>query len=320
MRLSLRRFGAVGAGSVLLATGATTGATSQAQTFTNGVVTGAGSFIGVGITPTVPLHVLGTLGEIRAADVNANNTSKVARFTVTHYQNAEEPVGGFIASSTSTANNILLGGGSGLVNAATFIGFYAAANTTTTTGTLSASITTTGFGAGGGHTPSAAIHAAASTAARASFCAPPGTAPTTPVAGDIWNDGALSFYNADSTTNAVVNHLRLRRNSTGTAASGFGLGIIAELESSTTDAQSAGRLSFEWVTATHASRASRGKLTAFYTTTEQAAMTWDGDTGGLRLGFYDVTPVARQVLATGAGATVDNVITALQNLGLVKQS
>ena len=38
------------------------------------------------------------------------------------------------------------------------------------------------------------------------------------------------------------------------------------------------------------------------------------------LGFYGVTPIARAILATGAGATVDNVITALQNLGLVKQS
>ncbi len=38
------------------------------------------------------------------------------------------------------------------------------------------------------------------------------------------------------------------------------------------------------------------------------------------IGFYGVTAIARAVLATGAGATVDNVITALQNLGLVKQS
>lgn len=41
--------------------------------------------------------------------------------------------------------------------------------------------------------------------------------------------------------------------------------------------------------------------------------------GGL-LGFYGVSPIARAVLATGTGATVDNVITALQNLGLVSQS
>jgi len=38
------------------------------------------------------------------------------------------------------------------------------------------------------------------------------------------------------------------------------------------------------------------------------------------LGFHGVTPIARAVLATGAGHTVDDVITALQNLGLVKQS
>jgi hypothetical protein len=38
------------------------------------------------------------------------------------------------------------------------------------------------------------------------------------------------------------------------------------------------------------------------------------------LSFYGVAAVARQLLATGAGATVDNVITALQALGLVRQS
>lgn len=38
------------------------------------------------------------------------------------------------------------------------------------------------------------------------------------------------------------------------------------------------------------------------------------------IGFYGVTPITRAVLATGAAHTVDDVITALQNLGLVKQS
>jgi hypothetical protein len=38
------------------------------------------------------------------------------------------------------------------------------------------------------------------------------------------------------------------------------------------------------------------------------------------IGFYNVTPVTRQLLATGAGHTVDDVITALQNLGLLRQS
>lgn len=39
-----------------------------------------------------------------------------------------------------------------------------------------------------------------------------------------------------------------------------------------------------------------------------------------KLGFWGAAPVAQQVLATGAGATVDNVITALQGIGLFKQA
>lgn len=39
-----------------------------------------------------------------------------------------------------------------------------------------------------------------------------------------------------------------------------------------------------------------------------------------KLGFWNATPVIQQVLATGAGATVDNVITFLQTIGLCKQS
>jgi len=38
------------------------------------------------------------------------------------------------------------------------------------------------------------------------------------------------------------------------------------------------------------------------------------------LAFYGVSPVSRQLLPTGAGKTVDNVISALQALGLVRQS
>lgn len=37
------------------------------------------------------------------------------------------------------------------------------------------------------------------------------------------------------------------------------------------------------------------------------------------LAFWGATPIARPLLATGAGATVDNVITVLQTIGLVKQ-
>lgn len=38
------------------------------------------------------------------------------------------------------------------------------------------------------------------------------------------------------------------------------------------------------------------------------------------VGFNGTTPIAKPLLATGAEATVDDVITVLQNYGLVKQS
>ncbi|MCC6191382.1 MAG: hypothetical protein IT318_20355 [Anaerolineales bacterium] len=45
-----------------------------------------------------------------------------------------------------------------------------------------------------------------------------------------------------------------------------------------------------------------------------------GTATGQKLGFWNATPVVQQVLATGGGATVDNVISLLQTLGLCKQS
>jgi hypothetical protein len=45
-----------------------------------------------------------------------------------------------------------------------------------------------------------------------------------------------------------------------------------------------------------------------------------GGASGQKLGFFNATPIVQPVLATGASKTVDNVITVLQNLGLVRQS
>ena len=39
-----------------------------------------------------------------------------------------------------------------------------------------------------------------------------------------------------------------------------------------------------------------------------------------KVGFWNATPVVQQTLSTGAGATVDDVISLLQTLGLCKQS
>lgn len=45
-----------------------------------------------------------------------------------------------------------------------------------------------------------------------------------------------------------------------------------------------------------------------------------GGAAGQKLAFWNSTPIVQPVLATGGGATVDNVITVLQNLGLCRQS
>ncbi len=151
--------------------------------------------------------------------------------------------------------------------------------------------------------PTALFDIAASTTARASSRQRAGTAPTDPEDGDMWNDGNAYGIMVNG-TNAV--------NTDG--------GLSVWMQSSTT-ARNVGRVLWQYTDKTDASRASRGSVTAFYTTTEHKPVTWGANSGGPLLSFYDViTPIARQVLATGAGATVDQVITALQNLGLLKQS
>lgn len=45
-----------------------------------------------------------------------------------------------------------------------------------------------------------------------------------------------------------------------------------------------------------------------------------GGASGQKIGFWNATPIVQPVLATGAAHTVDDVITVLQNLGLVRQS
>jgi hypothetical protein len=68
-------------------------------------------------------------------DVLTDATTKTARIGLTHYTNAEEPVGLITASSTATTNVMTLGGGSSVLNAMTEIRVATAANNTTTSGT-----------------------------------------------------------------------------------------------------------------------------------------------------------------------------------------
>ena len=120
-------------------------------------------------------------------------------------------------------------------------------------------------------------------------------------------------------TNVVTNVLTVGHNSTGTAEAGFGGGQLFTLGSSTTADQSAARIQALWNDATHATRKADLVLTA-YDTSEREGLRIRGAGSAPAIGFYGVSPIERATLATGAGASVDDVITALQNLGLVKQS
>jgi hypothetical protein len=96
--------------------------------------------------------------------------------------------------------------------------------------------------------------------------------------------------------------------------------ITGFLASSTTPNMQAARIAWAWDVNTHASRTT---VTKFYNSDyagEREVIATGANGTGATLGFYGATPTARQLLATGTGATVDNVITALQNLGLLKQS
>lgn len=290
----------------LAATGATTGATSQAQTFTNGII---GPSWKPASDSTSSVTVYASNGTTQMMRIDSTN-NKVAFFdSPTAYTN--DVIAVFAGTQTGGINFVVnnkysaaadLTGDAGILfqlanaNAATLKAvkiedFTSAANRSAAfvfscrwDGTFyeRLRLMPEGFNAFGGHTtaPTAVADLAGSTTTGASVRIRDGTAPTSPNAGDIWNDGALSFYNADATTNAIVNHLRLSRDSTGTAAAGLGLGILAELESTTTSRQSAGRLTWEWDTATHASRAAKGKLTAYYTSTEREAITWTANSAG----------------------------------------
>lgn len=342
----------------LLATGATTGATSQAQTFTNGVIIynpstianlrmDNGVSIGGGysqlqffanssqsaanqknfsVVNTNPVSVGGeNYLEFHARNDNA--TVKTVLFSITHAGivsvgtaqgamkfNVFGALGTFAAPVNTDTEQMRLGRSDSptiryhsvhTYHSSTaglnYVRFNVHDASTTTAQTTAMSIHGDGrVYIGGAVAPTAVLHVAASTTARASLCVVAGTAPTTPVVGDIWNDGALSFYNADATTNAVVNHLRLSRDSTGTPAAGLGLGILAELESTTTSRQSAGRLIWAWSTATHASRAAVGKLTAYYTSTEREAITWIADSTEGKVGING-TPSTHALEITSAG-------------------
>ncbi len=132
--------------------------------------------------------------------------------------------------------------------------------------------------------------------------------------------GGIMLENTTHVHNAPFFHSYLRGRSSQTVADGFGIWQSVYLQNSSGTSNEAVRHTYILPNATSATRTAEYRLSLFGVSTEHVVFRAFANSSEGRIGFYGVTPIARQVLATGSGATVDDVIVALQNLGLVKQS
>ena len=249
----------------LLATGATTGATSQAQAFANGIIgptwkPASDSASAIRIT-----NASGSLDVIKA-DTSNNYLYFVAK----------------AASYTETAG----------VQAVTFYPNYSGDNAVYSDYLSGSSSIPIALGAW----PYAKVLRITPTARVGIGGGSNGVTP----------DSTLHVQLDDAATNAVSQLLTLSHNTSGTAAAGFGSGVLWELESSTTADQSAARVQALWYEATHATRKADLVLTA-YDTAEREGLRIRGAGSAPAIGFLGATPIVRKahVADPSGGATVD---------------
>lgn len=127
----------------------------------------------------------------------------------------------------------------------------------------------------------------------------------------------LSLLHAElgsAATATVTNVLTIGHNSTGTAANGFGAGQAFTLATSTTADQSAARIQVLWNDATHASRKADLVLTAYDSGGEREGIRIRGDGSGPAIGFFGAAPAARP---TGVAVSAAGIHAALVTLGLI---
>lgn len=122
---------------------------------------------------------------------------------------------------------------------------------------------------------------------------------------------------AGTSNTAGVNWTRDASRGTGTGAGGSHIWRVAPAGSSGTSQNAL--VASMTLDSTHTLTLAEAFNFALGTTTGTKIGTVGGGSGQ-KLAFLGSTPVVQQVLATGAGATVDNVITFLQTIGLCRQS
>jgi hypothetical protein len=149
--------------------------------------------------------------------------------------------------------------------------------------------------------------------------------------GDSDTPTTYQFKSADALTNAVGSDLQIKGGqSAGTDKAGSTLHISG---GQPTGSGASGPIIFEIAApgvsgTTVRSHTERARIDNAGVTIADGFALVAGSTNGLKIGtataqklaFWNVTPVVQQILATGTGKTVDNVITLLQTLGLCRQS
>lgn len=178
------------------------------------------------------------------------------------------------------------------------------------------------------------LQSAVVTAAIATFLGTPSSANLAAAVTDETGTGALVFANTPTLVTPVlgvatatsVNKVAVTAPATSatlTIADGKTLTASNTITIAGTDGTT---MTFPGVTATIPGVAVANTWTANQTITDVDIVlsattgTKIGTATGQKLAFWNSTPVVQQVLATGGGATVDNVISLLQTLGLCKQA
>ena len=135
----------------------------------------------------------------------------------------------------------------------------------------------------------------------------------------------LQVFLSDATTNTVPDVVSVVHNTSDTAAAGYGLAQVFQMESDTTANNYVGRVKVLWYEATHASRKADLVLTV-YDTSEREGLRIRGAGSAPAIGFLGATPVARATHiadATNAADVITRanaILVVLENLGLVATS
>lgn len=297
--------GAIGSATANVSGLATLGSVSTGQLIATS--------IGIGVTPVTALDIVAAIGvQFRLRDVATNAATKSGGIQIGHYTNSEEDVSLIYGTSTSTSNLVYIGGGVSALNAATTLVFWTGTNTATLNGTERMRINPAGNLGIGTSDVGTRVDIVAGNGSQLRLA-------------NVTTDVMLknAYIQGRHYTNAEEDTAMLFMAS-GATTSVLNIGGGSSLLNTATSIVLSTAANNTTVTGTpRVTIDSSGDITLGDGTDfilNATTGTRIGTTTTGKLGFFGQTAIVRPVLATGAGRTVDDVITVLQNLGLVGQT